>query len=181
MTPRLLTKYRKDVVPEMQKKFGITNVMAVPRLEKIVINMGVGKAVGDPKILDTAVLDLATITGQKPIVTRAREAISNFKLRENAAIGCKVTLRRIKMYEFLDRLVNFSLPRVRDFGGVSKKAFDKQGNYTLGIPDQAIFPEIETGKIAHSQGMDITFVFNQHEKEQNMELLSLLGMPFSKR
>ena len=179
-TPLLLTKYRKDVVPSMQEKFGVKNLMALPHLEKIVINMGVGKAIGDPKILENAVNDLTTITGQKPIITRAKEAISNFKLRENAAIGCKVTLRRIKMYEFLDRLVNVALPRVRDFNGVSRKAFDKQGNYTLGLNDQSIFPEIETGRIAHSQGMDITFVFSQDSKEQNLELLALLGMPFTK-
>ena len=143
--------------------------------------MGVGEAVGDQKILDAAVQDLATITGQKPLITRSREAISNFKLRENAPIGCKVTLRRAKMYEFVDRLVNTSLPRVRDFNGVSRKSFDKQGNYTLGLQDQSIFPEIDTGRITHSQGMDISFVFNQPNKEYNYEVLSLLGMPFNKK
>lgn len=179
--PRLLEKYRKQIIPAMQTKFGIKNAMAVPRLEKIVVNMGVGKAIADPKILESALQDLTTITGQKPIVTRAKEAISNFKLRENAAIGCKVTLRRARMYEFLDRLVNTSLPRVRDFNGVSKKSFDRQGNYSLGLSDQAIFPEIDTGRITHTQGMDITFVFNKTNKDYNLELLTLLGMPFAKR
>ena len=181
MAVRLLEKYRKEVIPSMQQKFSIKNIMAVPRLEKIVVNMGVGEAVGDQKILDAAVQDLTTITGQKPIVTRSKEAISNFKLRANAPIGCKVTLRRAKMYEFLDRLVNVSLPRVRDFNGVSRKSFDGQGNYTVGLQDQSIFPEIDTGRITHSQGMDITFVFNQPNKDHNYEVLSLLGMPFNKK
>ena len=181
MAVRLLEKYRKEVIPSMQQKFSIKNIMAVPRLEKIVVNMGVGEAVGDQKILDAAVQDLTTITGQKPIVTRSKEAISNFKLRANAPIGCKVTLRRAKMYEFMDRLVNVSLPRVRDFNGVSRKSFDGQGNFTVGLQDQSIFPEIDTGRITHSQGMDITFVFNQPNKDHNYEVLSLLGMPFNKK
>ena len=164
----------------MQEKFGIKNAMAVPRLHKIVINMGVGKAIGDMKILDSAVKDLSIITGQKPIVTRARVAISNFKLREGLPIGCKVTLRRARMYEFLDRFVNVALPRIRDFNGVSRKSFDVQGNYTMGIDEQSIFPEIDTGKLLHTQGMDITFVFNKGPKEHTMELLTLLGMPFRK-
>ena len=181
-TPRLLTKYRKEVAPEMQKKFGITNAMAVPRLDKIVINMGVGKSIGDPKIMESAANDLAMITGQKPIITRSREAISNFKLREDQPIGCKVTLRRHKMYEFMDRLVNTSLPRIRDFNGTSRKAFDRGGNYTLGISDQGIFPEIDPGvRDFRIQGMDISFVFEGGNKEQNFEVLRLLGMPFAKQ
>lgn len=179
MNPRLLDKYKNEVVPKMQEKFGIKNSMAVPRLEKIVVNMGVGEAITDQKIMDKAAEDLATITGQKPMIRRAKVAISNFKLRENIAIGCKVTLRRIRMYEFLDRLVNITLPRIRDFNGVSRKSFDREGNYTLGLKEQAIFPEIEAGRIQHTQGMDVTFVFRGGNKEQTYELLRLLGMPFA--
>ena len=181
MPPRLLKKYREEVVLAMKEKFNIKNSLAVPRLEKIVVNMGVGKAIQDVKILDVASQDLMMITGQKPSVRRAKKAISNFKLRENAPIGCMVTLRRARMYEFMDKLVNISLPRIRDFNGVSRKAFDNQGNYTLGLSEQVIFPEIESGKIAHTQGMDISFVFNKGPKEQTMEVLTLLGMPFRKK
>jgi large subunit ribosomal protein L5 len=143
--------------------------------------MGVGKAISDIKILDAAVKDLETISGQKAAITRSKKAISNFKLREDLPIGCKVTLRRAKMYEFLDRLISIVLPRIRDFNGISRKAFDKQGNYTLGINDQSIFPEIETGKLQNTQGMDITIVFKQGNPDQNLELLTLLGMPFTKK
>jgi large subunit ribosomal protein L5 len=181
VVPRLQKDYREKIIPKMQETFGINNGMAVPRLEKIVINMGVGKAITDMKAMESAVKDLATITGQQPTVTRAKTAISNFKIKFNMPIGCRVTLRRIRMYEFLDRLVNVSLPRIRDFNGVSNKSFDAQGNYAIGISDQAIFPEIDTGKILHSQGMDIIFVFNKGPKEQTKEVLKLLGMPFSKR
>ena len=181
MMPRLQQEYREKTVPKMQETFGIKNPMAVPRLEKIVINMGVGKAIADVKILDAAVKDLATITGQQPVVTRAKKAISNFKIREELPIGCKVTLRRARMYEFLDRLVNVALPRIRDFNGVSTKSFDKQGNYAIGISEQAIFPEIETGKLSNTQGMDIILVFNKGPQEQTKELLRLLGMPFTKK
>ncbi len=181
MMPRLQQEYREKTIPKMQEIFGIKNRMAVPRLEKIVINMGVGKAIADAKILDAAVKDLATITGQQPVVTRAKKAISNFKIRENLPIGCKVTLRRARMYEFLDRLVNVALPRIRDFNGVSIKSFDKQGNYSIGISEQAIFPEIETGKLSNTQGMDIILVFNKGPQEQTSELLRLLGMPFIKK
>jgi len=181
MMPRLQQEYREKAVPKMQEAFGIKNRMAVPCLEKIVINMGVGKAIADVKILDAAVKDLATITGQQPVVTRAKKAISNFKIRENLPIGCKVTLRRTRMYEFLDRLVSVALPRIRDFNGVSTKSFDKQGNYSIGISEQAIFPEIETGKLSNTQGMDIIFVFNKGPHEQTKELLRLLGMPFTKK
>lgn len=178
--PRLLKRYREEVIPAVQKKFGITNPMAVPRLEKIVINMGVGAAIGDMKIMDAAVADLAVISGQKPIIRRAKLAISNFKLRKNLPIGCMVTLRRYKMYEFMDRFVSVALPRIRDFNGVPSKSFDKQGNYNLGISEQSIFPEIETGRISRSQGMDIAFVFSQGKPEANAEVLRLLGMPFRK-
>ncbi len=181
MAPNLQKKYREECVPKMKEKFGIKSSMAVPRLEKIVINMGVGEAIADAKILDGAAKDLSMITGQKPVITRSKEAISNFKLREKAPIGCKVTLRQARMYEFLDRLTNIAIPRIRDFNGVSKKSFDRQGNYTFGIVDQSIFPEIETGKIGHTQGMDITFVFNKGPQEQTKELLTLLGMPFTKK
>lgn len=178
MEARLRKTYEEQIVGKIQEKFGIKNRMAVPRLEKVVINMGVGKAIGDAKILESAVKDLANITGQQPVITRAKKAISNFKLREGLSIGCKVTLRRGQMFEFVDRLFNVCLPRIRDFNGVSLKAFDQQGNYTLGITDQAIFPEIDTGKIQYQQGMDISFVFNHGPKEHTMEALSLLGMPF---
>ena len=182
MSPRLLDKYRTEVIPEMQKKYGIKNPMAVPLIDKIVVNMGVGEAISDVKILDRAAVDLGTITGQKPQIRRAKKAISNFKLRENLPVGCKVTLRRQRMYEFIDRLVNISLPRIRDFNGVSRKAFDREGNYTLGIQDQGIFPEIDVGARDHRiQGMDITFVIKNGDKEKNTELLRLLGMPFTKQ
>ena len=178
--PNLLKKYRAEVIPKIRETFGVKNSMAVPRLEKIVINMGVGEAIADVKILEASMKDLARITGQQPAMRRAKKAISNFKLRENLPIGCKVTLRRSKMYEFLERFVMICLPRIRDFNGVSRKSFDVQGNYSLGIADQAIFPEIETGKLFRTQGMDISFVFNHGPSEQTMELLRLLGMPFSK-
>ncbi len=179
MKPRLLERYRSEIIKQIQEKFGIDNVMAVPRLEKIVVNMGVGEALSDQKIMDRAAEDLAIITGQKPILRRAKKAISNFKLRIGVAVGCKVTLRRAKMYEFMDRLINVCLPRIRDFNGVSRKSFDHDGNYTIGIKEQAIFPEIEAGRIQHTQGMDITFVIKGGDKEKNLELLRLLGMPFT--
>ena len=181
MSPRLLEKFRSEIIPQMQKKFGIKNPMAVPRIDKVVLNMGVGEAISDVKILDRAALDLGLITGQKPAIRRAKKAISNFKLRENLAVGCKVTLRRAFMYEFIDRLVNVSLPRIRDFNGVSRKSFDREGNYSLGITDQAIFPEIDVSARDHRiQGMDITFVIKGGDKEKNFELLRLIGMPFGK-
>jgi large subunit ribosomal protein L5 len=181
VVPRLQKKYKEEIVPQLKEKFKLKNTMALPRLEKIVVSMGVGKAMTDIKILDSAVKDLETITGQKPITTRAREAISNFKLRENAPIGCKVTLRRTRMFEFLDRLVNTTLPRIRDFNGVSRKGFDVQGNYSLGLNEQSIFPEIDSGRIVHTQGMNISFVFAKSSKEKTLELLTLLGMPFTKK
>ncbi|MBF0532107.1 MAG: 50S ribosomal protein L5 [Candidatus Omnitrophica bacterium] len=178
---RLHKKYQEEVIPKIQEKFGIKNKLAVPHIEKIVINMGVGEALSDMKILDSAVNDMTLITGQKPVVTRAKKAISNFKLREGVPIGCKVTLRKARMYEFMDRLFHVCLPRIRDFNGVSRKSFDKAGNYSMGITDQAIFPEIDPGRIVHIQGMDITYVFSGGTKETNMEVLSLLGMPFTKK
>lgn len=180
MIPRLQEKYQKEMIPLLREKFGIKNIMAIPRLQKVIINMGVGEAIHDIKIMDTAMNELTRISGQKPKVCRSRIAISNFKLREGLPIGCKVTLRRAHMYEFVDRLFNISFPRIRDFNGVSVKSFDRFGNYSLGISDQAIFPEIDSGNIKRAQGMDITFVFNKKPKEQTMELLSLLGMPFRK-
>jgi large subunit ribosomal protein L5 len=178
--PRLQKKYNDEVVPKIREKFRIKNSMAVPHLDKIVINMGVGRAIGDMKVLESAVADLTAITGQKPVVAKAKKAVSNFKLRMGVPIGCKVTLRRARMYEFLDRLVNVTLPRIRDFNGVSLRSFDKQGNFSIGVEEQAIFPEIDPGRITHVQGMDITFVFNKGPKDQTLELLSLLGMPFRK-
>ncbi|MDP8265517.1 MAG: 50S ribosomal protein L5 [Candidatus Aceula meridiana] len=181
MKPRLLDKYKNEVVPKVQEKFGVKNSMAIPRLTKIVINMGIGEAISDIHLLENAMKELGLIVGQKPIIRRARKAISNFKLREDLPVGCKVTLRSNKMYEFMDRLVSIALPRIRDFNGVSKKSFDQGGNYTLGISDQTIFPEIPLDQITRSQGMDITFVFNHGPKEQTSEILSLLGMPFRKK
>ncbi|MFA6379262.1 MAG: 50S ribosomal protein L5 [Candidatus Omnitrophota bacterium] len=182
MKSRLSERCHKEVLPAVQKKFNIKNLMAVPRLIKIVVNMGVGEAMTDINILETAVKDLGAITGQKPIIRKSKKAISNFKLRENAPVGCKVTLRGDKMYEFLDRLVSIALPRIRDFNGVSRKSFDKDGNYTLGITDQSIFPEIQTDQqLQKSQGMDISLVFNHGPEEQTQEVLTLLGMPFRKK
>ncbi|MDD2703485.1 MAG: 50S ribosomal protein L5 [Candidatus Omnitrophica bacterium] len=179
MVPRLQERYKNEIVPEMMKKFGLTSNMAVPRIDKIVVNMGVGEACSDIKILEKAMDELGMITGQKPIMRRAKKAISNFKIKENNPVGCKVTLRKAKMYEFLDRLVSVSLPRIRDFRGVKPTAFDKAGNYTLGLTEQNIFPEIDTDKITRTQGMDITFVIkNVKKQEMAVELLKLFGMPF---
>jgi len=180
VVPRLLVKYKEEIVPKMQEAFEVSNRLAVPRLEKIVLNMGVGEAIQDIKILEAAMQDMEKITGQKSIIRRAKKAISNFKLRAGVPVGCKVTLRGHKMYEFLDRFVNVCLPRIRDFNGVPLKSFDRDGNYSIGIADQAIFPEIDVGRITRSQGMDICFVFNRGPKEQTKELLRLFGMPFSK-
>jgi len=179
MTPRLLEQYRNEIIPKMMDKFGIKNKFAVPKLEKIVVNMGVGEALTDIKILDKAIEELAAITGQKPVIRRAKKAISNFKIKQGQPIGCKVTLRRAIMYEFMDRLINVAIPRIRDFRGVPGDSFDNAGNYTLGLSEQSIFPEIDYDKITRSQGMDITFVIkNAKSKEQSKELLRLFGMPF---
>jgi large subunit ribosomal protein L5 len=181
MIPRLLERYRKEIVPEMMQAFNLRNSFAVPRLEKIVVNMGVGEGIADIKILEKAIEELALITGQKPILRKAKKAIANFKIRKGIAIGCKVTLRRNIMYEFMDRLVNIAMPRIRDFRGVSSDAFDEAGNYTLGFSEQTVFPEIDYDKVSRAQGMDITFVIKKAKnKEQAKELLRLFGMPFSK-
>ncbi len=179
MTPRFLEKYRNEVVPQMMKAFSLKNKLAVPRIEKIVVNMGVGEALQDIKILEKSMEELAVITGQKPILRRAKKAIANFKIKQGQPIGCKVTLRRAMMYEFMDRLLTIALPRIRDFRGVSPDAFDEKGNYTLGISEQGIFPEIDYDRIARPQGMDITLVIkNVRVKEEARELLRLFGMPF---
>ena len=180
MTPRLLEKYRNEIIPKMMEAFSFKNRLAVPRLEKIVVNMGVGEALQDIKILEKAMEELGQITGQKPILRRAKKAIANFKIRKDLPIGCKVTLRRTIMYEFLDRLISIALPRIRDFRGISPDSFDEAGNYTLGITEQSIFPEIDYDKVSRMQGMDITLVIkNVKSKEQARELLKLFGMPFS--
>jgi len=178
MAVRMREKYQKEVVGELMKKFNLKSKMDVPRLSKIIINMGVGKAHEDIKILESAMEDLTTISGQKPVITRAKKAVANFKIRRGVPIGCKVTLRKERMYDFFDRLVNITLPRIRDFRGVSGNAFDKQGNYTLGISEQSIFPEINIDKIKNVQGMDIIIVVKAKNKEQSKELLRMLGMPF---
>jgi large subunit ribosomal protein L5 len=179
MTPRLLQRYKEEIIPRMQEKFNLKNKLAVPRLEKIVVNMGVGEALQDIKALDKSMDELGTITGQRPIMRRAKKAISNFKIKQGNPIACKVTLRKAIMYEFLDRLLNVALPRIRDFRGVSMDAFDQAGNYSLGINEQVIFPEIEYDRISRPQGMDITIVIkNAKNKEEARELLRLFGMPF---
>jgi large subunit ribosomal protein L5 len=179
MIPRMQEKYRNEIIPEMMKIFSLKNKMAVPYIDKIVINMGVGEALTDVKILDKAMEELATISGQKPLMRRARIAISNFKIKENNPIGCKVTLRRAKMYEFLDRFISVALPRIRDFRGVPLDSFDKAGNYSMGLQEQHIFPEIDFDRITRTQGMDITFVIkNSKSSEQSRALLKLFGMPF---
>lgn len=178
VSPRLQGKYKQDVVPALMKRFSYTNVMQVPRLKSIVLNMGLGEAVGNPKLVDAAVAELTQITGQKPVVTRAKKSIATFKLREGMPIGAKVTLRRERMWEFLDRLVTLALPRVRDFRGTSAKAFDGAGNYTLGLKEQIVFPEIDFDKVEKIKGMNITFVTTAGTDEEAKELLSNLGMPF---
>ena len=178
--PRLKQRYRDEIAPALQREFGIGNVMQIPNLSKIVVNMGVGEAARDSKLIDGAMRDLATITGQKPVVTKAKKPIASFKLREGQSIGTMVTLRGDKMYEFLDRLINIALPRVRDFRGVPTKSFDGRGNYTLGIRDHLIFPEIDAGKVDKSKGMNITIVTNAKNDEQARFLLRELGMPFGK-
>ena len=177
---RLKEMYSTEIMDAMKKKFGYKNVMQIPKLEKIVINMGVGEARENAKVLDAAVKDLETISGQKAVITRAKKSVANFKLREGMPIGCKVTLRGEKMYEFADRLVNLALPRVRDFRGVNPDAFDGRGNYALGIKEQLIFPEIEYDKIDKVRGMDIIFVTTAETDEEARELLTLFGMPFKK-
>lgn len=177
---RLRETYQNEIVDAMVKKFGYKNIMEVPKLEKVVVNMGVGEAKENAKILDAAMKDLEIITGQKPVATRAKNSIANFKLREGMPIGCKVTLRGEKMYEFVDRLINLALPRVRDFRGVNPNAFDGRGNYALGIKEQLIFPEIEYDKVDKVRGMDIIFVTTAKSDEEARELLTQFNMPFAK-
>lgn len=177
---RIKEMYQNEIVAGMTAKFGYKNVMQVPKLDKIVINMGVGEAKDNAKTLDAAVKDLEIITGQKVVVTRAKKSVANFKIREGMAIGCKVTLRGEKMYEFADRLINLALPRVRDFRGVSADAFDGRGNYALGIKEQLIFPEIEYDKVEKVRGMEVIFVTTAKTDEEARELLRLFGMPFKK-
>lgn len=177
-TPRLADKYKKEVVPALMKRFGYKSVMQVPRLEKISLNRGVNGAVSDKKLIDIALDELTTITGQKAVATMSKKDISNFKLRKNMPIGARVTLRGVKMYEFLDRLISTALPRVRDFRGVNDKSFDGRGNYTMGVTEQIIFPEIDIDKVNRITGMDITFVTTANTNEEAYELLKELGMPF---
>lgn len=179
MIPRLREKYTNEVVPALREKFGYKSIMEVPRLEKIVINMGAGDAKDNPKLLDAAVSDLQIITGQKPVITRAKKSVANFKLRQGMPIGAKVTLRAARMFEFADKLMSIALPRVRDFKGVSANSFDGRGNYAMGIKEQLIFPEMEYDKIEKLRGMDIIFVTTAKTDEEARELLRLLGMPFA--
>lgn len=181
MISRLLERYRKEVVPAMQEKFGYKTPMQVPRVVKVVVNMGVGEAIADIKILDKAQEELALITGQRPMVRRVKKAIANFKIRENLPIGCKVTLRSRMMYEFLDRLINVALPRIKDFRGVAADSFDQHGNYSLGLNEQSVFPEIDIDKVQRSQGMDVTIVTNAKNNQEAYELLRLFGMPFKEK
>lgn len=178
---RLAEVYRKDVVPTLMKRFNYSNPMQVPRLEKIAINIGVGQATQDAKLVEAAARDLEAIVGQKVVITRAKKSISNFKLREKMPIGCRVTLRREMMYEFLDRFISVTIPRIRDFRGVSDKSFDGRGNYTIGIKEHTVFPEIDVDKIARIFGMDITFVTTAETDQEAYELLKAFGMPFVKR
>jgi large subunit ribosomal protein L5 len=177
-TPRLKEKYLKEIVPGLKQKFQYKSVMQVPKIEKICINKGIGAAVADKKLIDVGLEEITTITGQKAVATRSKKDISNFKLRNDQAIGAKVTLRGDRMYEFMDRLMNVALPRVRDFKGVSDKGFDGRGNYTLGVKEQIIFPEISIDKVNKINGMDITFVTSAASDEESFELLKALGMPF---
>jgi large subunit ribosomal protein L5 len=177
---RLTKKYKEEVAPALLKEFGYRSAMAIPRLSKVVLNMGVGDAISDGKLLDQAVEELATIAGQRPAVTRARKSISNFKLREGMAIGCRVTLRGARMWEFMDRLINLALPRVRDFRGVSGRAFDGRGNYTLGIRDELIFPEINYNKVQKVKGLNVCIVTTAKSDQEAKALLGGLGMPFAR-
>lgn len=181
ITPRLLERYRGDITAEMMKIFGYKNKLQVPKIEKIVVNVGLGEASADIKILEGAVSDIAKITGQKPVITKAKKAIANFKIRRGSAIGCKVTLRRAIMYEFLDRLIAVAIPRIRDFRGLSPDSFDGQGNYSFGLNEQVIFPEVDVDKISKVHGMDITIKTTAGTAKESFELLRLFGMPFAKK
>jgi len=175
---RLRQQYKEEIVPQLMEKLGITNRLAVPRVQKIVINSGLGRALENKQIIEEAVKDIGTIAGQRPVVTRARKSVAGFKLRDGVPIGCKVTLRGARMYEFLDRLISLVLPRIRDFRGVSANAFDGHGNYSLGLPDQVVFPEIVVDDVQFTIGMDITIVMSGDSDEQSYELLRAFGMPF---
>ncbi|MEK7334484.1 MAG: 50S ribosomal protein L5 [Candidatus Binatota bacterium] len=178
---RLKKKYQEEVIPAMMKEFGYKNPLQVPRLEKITLNVGLGEATQNIKVLDAAVSEVAAITGQKPVITRAKKAIANFKLREGVPIGCMVTLRRERMYEFLDRLINVALPRVRDFRGVSDRSFDRRGNYSLGLREQIIFPEIQADKVEKARGLSIAIVTTAKTDQEGKALLKYLGMPFASK
>lgn len=178
MAARFKERYKKEIVPKMMDRFGFKNTLEVPRISKIVVNVGLGEAVADTKLLDAVVEEMARIAGQRPVITKAKKAIAGFKIREGSAVGCKVTLRRDRMYEFLDRLLNVALPRIRDFRGVPANSFDGGANYSLGIDEQSIFPEIDVDKIHMVHGMDITIVTTAKRKEEAYELLNLFGMPF---
>jgi len=176
---RLYEYYRESIIPELREQFGYANIMEVPKIDKVVVNMGVGDAIQDPRYMESAQAELTQITGQKPAIRKARKSISNFKVREGANIGCMVTLRGKRMYEFMDRLLNVAIPRVRDFRGVSKNGFDKQGNYTLGLREQTIFPEININNVTRVRGMNVTFVVkNARNTDESRELLRKFGMPF---
>jgi len=178
MLARLKNRYDKEILPELQQKFGRKNPMSIPRIEKIVINMGIGRAVENRKRLEAALTELTRIAGQKPVVTKARRSVSNFKLRQGMDIGCKVTLRRDRMYEFFDRLIAVVIPRIRDFRGLSQRAFDGRGNYAFGLQEQSVFPEIDLDKLEHQQGMDICIVTSAKNDAEALELLRAFGMPF---
>jgi large subunit ribosomal protein L5 len=178
---RLKEKYKKEIVPAMQQRFNYDNIMEVPKLVKVVINIGVGEAIGNPKAMDGAVADVTKITGQKPVITKAKKSVAAFKVRTGMSIGVKVTLRAERMYDFTDKLFNIALPRVRDFRGVSDKSFDGRGNYSIGLKEQLMFPEIDYDKIDKLRGMDIVFVTNARTDEEAKALLSLMGMPFTDR
>ena len=180
MLPRLLEKYNKEIAPAIKEKLSFKSIYQVPKLNKIVLNVGLGEATQDKKYLDGVVVEMAAISGQKPVVTKAKKAIAGFKIRKGSLVGCKVTLRKARMYEFLDRLINIALPRIRDFRGVSPTSFDEKGNYSFGITEQGIFPEIDVDKIQLVHGMDITIAIKANNKEESYELLSRFGMPFKR-
>jgi large subunit ribosomal protein L5 len=180
MAPRLKERYEKEILPELQRQFSYGNVMQVPRVQKITVNIGLGEAKENARAVETATADIATITGQKPVVTKAKKAIANFKIRENMAVGVAVTLRGDRMYEFLDRLLNVALPRIRDFHGVAVKAFDGRGNYSLGLREQLIFPEIEYDKVDRIRGMQVNIQTSARNDEEGRRLLEMMGMPFAK-
>ena len=181
MTPRLLERYRKEITPEMVRVFKYKNTLEVPRLSKVVINIGLGEATQDIKFLEAAVAELAMITGQRPVITKAKKAIANFKIRRGSSVGCKVTLRRARMYEFLDRMISVSIPRIRDFRGLPLTSFDQGGNYAFGLNEQLIFPEVDVDKVTKIHGMDIIVCTTAKTKDEAFELLRLMGMPFAKK